>query len=852
LLEKVQTVASRSREIEERKKRAREEGIQNVRNEDGEDSCEDGEDEYGEKADDDGDSDSDKNDDGDGDEDDEDASEEEGGDEGASEDGEEGSVDSDGEEDRVVGANKNEAKGSRQKNSKRSMREVLGGSIEESVDVDAIVAAARPNPLREVLSQSKLEGGGYFEADPFLGAKSYGRNGGGVGAQVLDDRVRDVSGAAHVGKALLANAQPSSSSSKTESSSFAEMNLSRPLLRAVQQLGFKAPTPIQRRVIPLALAGHDVCGSAVTGSGKTAAYLLPLLERLLYRPTVGKGRATVSAIRCIILVPTRELAAQVHAMCTSLAVFTSPPIRAALVVGGLSLKTQEAELRERPDIVVATPGRLLDHIRNTVSVHVEDLDVLVLDEADRLLEMGFEAEIAEIVRSCPVGRQTLLFSATLTSKVEDLTKLSLRKPVRVGVDALFDTAGRLVQEFVRVRGGREGDREALVMSLLTRSFTGGGIVLFTAHKRSAHRYAILCGFLGLRAAELHGNLSQRQRLAALEDFRTGVANILVATDLAGRGLDIPGVRVVLNDGMPKDLTTYVHRVGRTARAGRGGVSCTLVTEASRGLMREVVKRAALNVRARTVPSEVVAHYKGAISELEGDIRAVLEEEREERELRMAEMELGKASNLVNFEDEIGARPRRTWFQTEGEKEGVKAAVLAAAAAKSKGGEVEEEGGARGKGRAPKHNIPSSTTNTNNPGEKVREKHSMSRRKKRRLLALNDDKREAKRVAELEREVSRVGSGSAGGDKKGRGWKQGQGEGGEEGEGAGAGLALLTHQLKDAKRGLKDRIKASVGQSRVAKSSKKKARDAKYGLGMSAGQAVHVSKKIAARKQQQRR
>jgi len=164
---------------------------------------------------------------------------------------------------------------------------------------------------------------------------------------------------------------------------------------------------------------QDICASAVTGSGKTAAYLLPMIERLLFKP-LGHG---ASAIRAVVLVPTRELAAQVHSMCAQLSQFCASRIRACLIVGGLALKPQEAELRTRPDIVIATPGRLLDHIRNSASVYMDDVDVLVLDEADRLLEMGFEAELTEIVKACPVGRQTMLFSATMTARVEDLAKV---------------------------------------------------------------------------------------------------------------------------------------------------------------------------------------------------------------------------------------------------------------------------------------------------------------------------------------------------------------------------------------------------------------------------------------------
>ena len=229
--------------------------------------------------------------------------------------------------------------------------------------------------------------------------------------------------------------------------SFADLQLSRPLLRACEALGYASPTPIQAACVPLALAGRDICGSAVTGSGKTAAFALPILERLLYRPRQS------AAIYVLILTPTRELAVQIHSMITKLAQFTD--VAAALIVGGLSLQSQAAALRQGPEVVVATPGRIIDHLRNTQSFGLEDLAVLVLDEADRLLEMGFKEEVQEIVRLAPRRRQTMLFSATFSDQVRDLMALSLRAPVRLAADAAAAAPRGLVQEVVRlkVRGG---------------------------------------------------------------------------------------------------------------------------------------------------------------------------------------------------------------------------------------------------------------------------------------------------------------------------------------------------------------------------------------------------------------
>ena len=206
--------------------------------------------------------------------------------------------------------------------------------------------------------------------------------------------------------------------------------------------------------------GKDICASAQTGSGKTAAFILPILERLQYRRS--------AATRVLIVCPVRELATQCLSMIQQLGQFTD--VTASLVVGGLPIRAQEVELRNHPDIVVATPGRMIDHLRNSKSVHLDDLEILVLDESDRLLSMGFADEIEELIRMCPRTRQTMLFSATMTSKVEELVKLSMKKPVRISTDPLYDVAKHLVQEFVRIRPSRETDREAILLALCTRTF----------------------------------------------------------------------------------------------------------------------------------------------------------------------------------------------------------------------------------------------------------------------------------------------------------------------------------------------------------------------------------------------
>lgn len=440
--------------------------------------------------------------------------------------------------------------------------------------------------------------------------------------------------------------------------SFLELHLSRPLLKACEALGYHKPTPIQAACIPLALTGRDICGSALTGSGKTAAFALPVLERLLFRPK------HIHAIRVLILTPARELAVQVHSMIEKLSQFTD--IRCCLVVGGLSSKVQEAALRSMPDIVVATPGRIIDHLRNSQSVGLEDLAVLILDEADRLLELGFSAEIQELIRLCPKRRQTMLFSATMTEEVDQLVILSLNKPIRLQADPSTKRPATLTEEIVRIRRIREANQEAVLLALCFKTFTEK-VIIFSGTKQAAHRLKIIFGLAGLKAAELHGNLTQVQRLDALELFRKQQVDFLIATDVAARGLDIVGVQTVISFACPRDITSYVHRVGRTARAGREGYAVTFVTDNDRSLLKAIAKRAGSKLKSRIVADQPIAEWSHFIEENEDQISSILWEEREERELRKVEMEAAKVENMIKHKEDIYSRPKKTWFVSEKEK-----------------------------------------------------------------------------------------------------------------------------------------------------------------------------------------
>lgn len=283
--------------------------------------------------------------------------------------------------------------------------------------------------------------------------------------------------------------------------SFQSMSLSRPILRGLAAVGFTEPTPIQLKTIPIAVAGKDLVGGAETGSGKTAAFLIPILERLLYRPK------KVPTTRVAILMPTRELAVQCYNVATKIASFTD--ITFAQMVGGFSMREQEAVLKTRPDVVIATPGRFIDHMTNSASFQVEHLEILVLDEADRMLEEGFESQLNEILTTIPKSRQTMLFSATMTSSVDKLVRVGMDKPVRLMVDAKKQTVKGLTQEFIRLRLGKEDRRLAYLMYLCDKVYTER-VIIFFRQKKEAHRVRVVFALCGKKASELHGNMSQEQ------------------------------------------------------------------------------------------------------------------------------------------------------------------------------------------------------------------------------------------------------------------------------------------------------------------------------------------------------
>jgi ATP-dependent RNA helicase RhlE len=374
------------------------------------------------------------------------------------------------------------------------------------------------------------------------------------------------------------NTTPNSTgpNSTGELSLFADLALTAPLMQAVKESGYERPTPIQARAIPHLLQGRDLLGLAQTGTGKTAAFVLPMLQRLMET----KKRAAPKSMRALILTPTRELAVQIL---DSLKTYGRHlPLRSTQIFGGVGQNPQVDALRKGIDIVVATPGRLIDLIQQG-HVKLESAEFFVLDEADRMLDMGFIRDIRRITPLLPKQRQTLLFSATMPNDVADLAKGLLKDPVRVEVVPQSTTAERIDQKLYFVA---RGHKRALLAQLLgTPEMTRA--IVFTRTKHGANRLAEQLEKDGFGTAAIHGNKSQGARQQALNAFKNGKVKVLVATDIAARGIDVDGISHVVNYELPMEPEAYVHRIGRTARAGATGVALSFCDHEERGLLRDI-------------------------------------------------------------------------------------------------------------------------------------------------------------------------------------------------------------------------------------------------------------------------
>lgn len=360
--------------------------------------------------------------------------------------------------------------------------------------------------------------------------------------------------------------------------SFQGFKLSHAITRALADEQYLAPTPIQVQTIPPVLAGRDVIGIAQTGTGKTAAFALPILHRLgsQERPSLRKRS------RVLVLSPTRELSSQILESFRAYGRYLR--IRTALAIGGVSMGNQVRAVLDGVDVLVATPGRLLDLVKSN-ALRLDNVECLVLDEADRMLDMGFIHDVRKIVAKLPAVRQTLMFSATMPRAIADLATQMLRNPVNATVGPLASTAERIEQQLIHV------DRAAKPAALvdLLRGNAAGRSLIFTRTKHGADKVARHLIRTGLAASAIHGNKSQNQREHALAAFRNGKVRILVATDIAARGIDVDGISHVINFDLPNVPETYVHRIGRTARAGAGGIAISLCDKEEAPFVRDIEK-----------------------------------------------------------------------------------------------------------------------------------------------------------------------------------------------------------------------------------------------------------------------
>jgi len=358
-----------------------------------------------------------------------------------------------------------------------------------------------------------------------------------------------------------------------DASPFTALGVSRPVVTAVVQEGYSEPTPIQTAVIPALLAGRDVLACAQTGTGKTAAFVLPLLDRLMRNPSTGR-------IRVLVLTPTRELAAQIAERATAYG--RHLPLRTAVIYGGVGQQRQEDAIRRGCDFLVATPGRLLDLIQQGI-VRLDAIEHFVLDEADRMLDMGFVHDVRRITALLPKPRQTLLFSATMPAEIEALTKTILVDPVSVAVKPPATTAELIDQSVIFVD---RAEKRAVLERVLGAPEVSRAIV-FTRTKHGANRLREQLEKAGIGSGVIHGNKSQGARERALDEFRTGRTRVLVATDIAARGIDIDGITHVINYDLPEVAEAYVHRIGRTARAGASGQAISLIDGEDRALLTQI-------------------------------------------------------------------------------------------------------------------------------------------------------------------------------------------------------------------------------------------------------------------------
>ena len=414
----------------------------------------------------------------------------------------------------------------------------------------------------------------------------------------------------------------SKTTKQTDKVTFKSLGLEDIVVKITQDLGYKEPTPIQRNAIPEALKKKDVIGIAQTGSGKTAAFLLPVINSLLN--TKMKDRNYY----CLIIEPTRELAMQVVEVIEKMS-RTLEGLTSCALIGGIDLMKQSIALAKKPNIIVGTPGRIVYHIKNTAGMdaNINKVKFLIIDEADKLLEMDFSKELDYLFEVLPSQRTSLLFSATMSKQVESLQKASLKSPVRVQEEEQkYETVATLKQQYMFIPFKK---RDAYLYTLL-QSLAGKAILIFTMKCSGNTKLVMMLRQLGINAIPLHGKMTQQKRLLALNKFKSGKRAVLVATDVASRGLDIPDVDVVINYDCPLETKEYIHRVGRTARAGKSGLAITIVTQYSIELYQRIESAIGMKLSEYQVDESKVDENVDKVTEAMIGVSKSLKEEAQKR------------------------------------------------------------------------------------------------------------------------------------------------------------------------------------------------------------------------------
>ena len=455
--------------------------------------------------------------------------------------------------------------------------------------------------------------------------------------------------------------------------SFTNFNLSKLIIKALSELEYYTPTKVQEKVIPIALNGHDIFVNSETGSGKTACFLLPIVQRIILSRNNKKDNTLVQN-QALIIVPTRELALQCNEMLTKFLKYID--LNFVFLCGGLSVENQMKQMKNKiPDIIITTPGRLLDLIYNNKNLSLEHVNILVLDEADKLLELGFKDAIFEILELIKKNknRQTLLFSATLNPKLLDLGEHALNNPIKIKI-AQSAILTNLSQSIIRIKFANLEQnnfekRMAYLLNIIQKKKLNRTIIFFNT-KQECHKCILYFNHFNLNSCvELHGNITQTERIKSLEEFQKGNVKFLLATDIAGRGIDIDKVKFVINFQMPLISDRYIHRVGRTARMGYQGEAITICDDKERLVIKKIFKKEKVEIKLNPIKinnEEIKELYK-SIMKIKNEIEEKLIEEKTEKQFEMAEKDIEKTMNIKLHQKEIKSRPKKIWYESTKDK-----------------------------------------------------------------------------------------------------------------------------------------------------------------------------------------